>query len=99
MIAGPHTRQSYAGTVQAPELPPLEWVNTDRPLRMADLRGKVVVLDFWTYGCINCMHVIPDLKRLEATAEDVISTMHAHPTMHEGLHEAALGVENRMIHA
>jgi dihydrolipoamide dehydrogenase len=38
-------------------------------------------------------------KRLEATAEDIISTMHAHPTMHEGMHEAALGTEGRMIHA
>ncbi|MCP3906380.1 MAG: dihydrolipoyl dehydrogenase [Planctomycetes bacterium] len=37
-------------------------------------------------------------KRLEATAEDIISTMHAHPTMHEALHDAALGTEGRMIH-
>lgn len=52
--------------VSAPEFPAgLEWLNTDRPLRLADLRGKVVLLDFWTYCCINCMHVIPDLKRLE----------------------------------
>jgi len=35
-------------------------------LSLADLRGKFVLLDFWTYGCINCMHIIPDLKRLEA---------------------------------
>ncbi len=42
--------QSYAGTTNAPEFPPgLEWVNTDRPLTMAQLRGKLVVLDFWTY--------------------------------------------------
>jgi thiol-disulfide isomerase/thioredoxin len=32
---------------------------------MAQLRGKVVILDFWTYGCINCMHVLRDLKTLE----------------------------------
>jgi dihydrolipoamide dehydrogenase len=38
-------------------------------------------------------------KRLEATAEDIISTMHAHPTMHEGIHEAALATEGRVIHA
>ena len=37
-------------------------------------------------------------KRLEATVEDIISTMHAHPTMHEAIHEAALGAEGRMIH-
>ncbi len=42
--------QSYAGTTNAPEFPTgLEWINTDRPLTMAQLRGKLVVLDFWTY--------------------------------------------------
>ena len=41
------------------------WLNTDKPLTIAALKGKVVLLDFWTYGCINCIHIIPDLKRLE----------------------------------
>ena len=41
------------------------WLNIDRPPTMADLKGRMVLLDFWTYCCINCMHVIPDLKRLE----------------------------------
>lgn len=41
------------------------WLNTDKPLTLAALKGKVVLLDFWTYGCINCIHIIPDLKRLE----------------------------------
>ena len=42
--------QSYAGKVNAPEFPPgLEWINTDRPVTMQELRGKLVVLDFWTY--------------------------------------------------
>ncbi len=40
----------FAGTVRAPEFPPgLEWVNSSAPLRLADLRGRLVVLDFWTY--------------------------------------------------
>jgi DNA-binding beta-propeller fold protein YncE len=53
--------------VNAPEFPEgLDWLNTDRPLKLSELRGKVVLLDFWTYCCINCMHIIPDLKRLEA---------------------------------
>lgn len=52
--------------VRAPEFPEgMEWLNTDRPLRLADLRGKVVLLDFWTYCCINCMHILPDLAYLE----------------------------------
>ena len=53
--------------IRAPELTGGSgWLNTDRPLSLAALKGKVVLLDFWTYGCINCMHIIPDLKRLEA---------------------------------
>ena len=41
---------SFAGKLAAPEFPHgLEWVNTDRPLTMQDLKGKIVVLDFWTY--------------------------------------------------
>ena len=54
------------GRVRAPELVGHRgWLNTDGPLTLAALRGKVVLLDFWTYGCINCVHIIPDLKRLE----------------------------------
>ena len=41
------------------------WVNTQRPLTAADFKGRLVLLDFWTYGCINCMQVIPDLDYLE----------------------------------
>ncbi|MDT4968522.1 MAG: hypothetical protein QOJ64_3259 [Acidobacteriota bacterium] len=55
------------GRVRAPELTGGRgWLNTDKPLSLAALKGKVVLLDFWTYGCVNCMHIIPDLKRLEA---------------------------------
>src|SRR5205085_6811547 len=40
------------------------WINS-KPLHLPDLRGKIVVLDFWTYCCINCHHVLPDLAKLE----------------------------------
>ncbi len=41
---------SFAGKTNAPEFPKdLEWVNTDHPLTMQELSGKIVVLDFWTY--------------------------------------------------
>jgi thiol-disulfide isomerase/thioredoxin len=53
--------------IHAPELEGgVAWLNTDTPLSLMKLRGKIVLLDFWTYCCINCMHVIPDLKKLEA---------------------------------
>jgi len=53
--------------IRAPELDAgLGWLNTDRPLRIqGELCGQVVVLDFWTYCCINCMHILPDLAYLE----------------------------------
>ena len=53
--------------VAAPEIaiPGLEWFNVEAPLALSSLRGKLVVLDFWTFCCINCMHVLPILKRIE----------------------------------
>ncbi len=56
----------FPGRVRAPELNDgLGWLNTDHPLSLAELRGHIVLLDFWTYCCINCMHILPDLKTLE----------------------------------
>ncbi len=58
--------RTYAAPVNAPDFPPgLDWLNTDRPLSLKDLRGKVVLLDFWTSCCINCQHAIPQLRKLE----------------------------------
>ena len=55
----------FAGTVRAPEFPAdLAWVGGER-MRLADLRGKLVVLDYWTSCCINCMHIVPLLHDLE----------------------------------
>lgn len=55
-----------------PEFPEgLEWLNTEEPLSIyRDLCGKVVILDFFTYCCINCIHVLPDLHALERTFSD-----------------------------
>ncbi len=79
--------QSYAGTAPAPEFPDgLEWINAESAIRLADLTGKIVLLDFWTYGCINCIHVIPDLKRLEQEypAELVVIGVHSAKFANEG---------------
>jgi thiol-disulfide isomerase/thioredoxin len=46
----------------APELENSVWLNVSHPLRLQDLRGKVVLLDMWTFDCINCQHVIPSLR-------------------------------------
>jgi DNA-binding beta-propeller fold protein YncE len=65
--------------VRAPELSGGEgWLNTEHPLTLAGLRGRVVLLDFWTYCCINCMHVLPDLKRLERKYPDTLVVIGVH---------------------
>src|SRR5512144_1843084 len=54
----------------APELMNETWLNVDAPLRLADLRGKVVIVEMWTFGCINCQHVMPSLKDWYAKYKD-----------------------------
>ena len=52
-------KHSEAGT--APELTPGEWINSE-PIRLKDLRGRVVLIEFWTFGCINCRNTLPFVK-------------------------------------
>jgi thiol-disulfide isomerase/thioredoxin len=54
----------------APEFTNAVWLNTDGPLTLADLRGKVVAVDMWTFGCINCQHVIPSLREWDEKYRD-----------------------------
>jgi thiol-disulfide isomerase/thioredoxin len=58
----PLTSASLQDLGLAPELTNSTWLNVDSPLRLADLRGKVVALEMWTFGCINCQNVMPSLK-------------------------------------
>lgn len=52
--------------VRAPELIGRRWMNSGgKELSLADLRGKVILLDFWTFCCINCLHVLDELRPLE----------------------------------
>lgn len=65
--------------VRAPEFPKDKaWLNTDRPLSLAELKGRVILLDFWTYCCINCMHILPDLKYLERKYKDSLTVIGVH---------------------
>ena len=61
----------------------LDWVNVPAPLNWSDLRGKIVVLDFWTYGCINCIHMIPVLERLEQKYGDALVVIGVHSAKFE----------------
>src|SRR5262249_54843011 len=42
------------------------WLNTSRSLTVSDLKERILLVDFWTFCCINCMHIIPDLQKLES---------------------------------
>ena len=78
--------RGYRGNVRAPEFPNgLPWVNTPSPLSLERLRGRLVLLDFWTYGCINCLHILPDLHRLELefANEMVVIGVHSAKFDHE----------------
>ncbi len=65
--------------VRAPELRGRQWLNTGgRALTLADLRGKIVLLDFWTFACINCLHVLDELRPVEEKYGDVLVTIGVH---------------------
>ena len=84
--------ESLLGTQPAPEFPTgLDWINTGgKPVTVKELRGKVVLLDFWTYGCINCFHIIPDLRRLEEKYPDNLVVI--------GVHSAKFKTEGKTSH-
>lgn len=63
------------------------WLNTGgRQLDLEALRGKIVLLDFWTFCCINCLHVLDELRPLEEEYRDVLVTVGVHSPKFE--HEA-----------
>src|SRR4051794_10808379 len=76
--------------VRAPELRGRAWLNTGgRDLTLADLRGKIALLDFWTFCCINCLHVLDELRPLEERYGDVLVTIGVHSPKFEHEKDAA----------
>lgn len=62
--------------IRAPDFPAdLVWLRPSAGLRLVDLRGRFVLLDFWTFCCINCLHVLPELTRLEERYGDVLTVV------------------------
>jgi thiol-disulfide isomerase/thioredoxin len=88
--------------VRASELVGRGWLNTGgKSLDLESLRGKIVLLDFWTFCCINCLHVLDELRPLEEQYSDVLVTVGVHSPKFE--HEAdpvalAAAVERYEIH-
>ncbi len=74
----------FEGDLVAPEFPAgLDWINVDNPLTMQGLLGKIVIFDFWTYGCINCLHVIPVLEQVEKKFADEVVVIGVHSAKFE----------------
>lgn len=74
------------------------WLNTGgQPLDLGALRGKVVVLDFWTFCCVNCLHVLDELRALEAEFHDelVVIGVHSPKFVHEADHDAVAAAIER----
>ena len=82
---------SRRGRVRAPELTGRGgWINVKRDLSLEALKGKVVLLDFWTFCCINCLHVLDELRPLEEHFGDdlVVIGVHSPKFEHERDHKA-----------
>ena len=58
---GRSTEYKSSESATAPELVSGEWINSE-PLKLKDLRGRVVLIEFWTFGCINCRNTLPFVK-------------------------------------
>jgi thiol-disulfide isomerase/thioredoxin len=84
--------------VRAPELHGAGgWLNVPAPLSLAALRGKVVLLDFWTFCCANCLHVLDELRGLEREFADVLVVVGVHSPKfaHEADHDAVVAAVER----
>ncbi|MFL5242387.1 MAG: thioredoxin-like domain-containing protein [Gemmataceae bacterium] len=82
--------QQDPDAVAAPELEGgVGWLNTAGPIHLKDLRGKIVILDFWTLCCINCIHTLPDLAKLEKKYANQIVVIGVHTAKFENEKDSA----------
>ncbi len=88
---------SHRPRVRAPELRGRGWLNTDGPLSLTDLRGRFVLLDFWTFCCVNCLHVLDELRPLEQKydGELVVIGVHSPKFVHEADPDALAAAVDR----
>ncbi len=74
----------FARRIDIPDFPAgMQWLNTSKPLTKEDLKGKFVILDFWTYCCINCIHILPELKKLEKAYPNELVVIGVHSAKFE----------------
>ncbi len=87
-----------AGWVRAPRLRGRSWVNAGgAQLSLEQFRGRFVLLDFWTFACVNCLHVIEELRPLEARFADILVPLGVHSPKfeHEGDAQAVIDAVER----
>ncbi|WP_030827959.1 NHL domain-containing thioredoxin family protein [Streptomyces hygroscopicus] len=93
---------SKRARVRAPELQGRAWINTGgKDLSLADFKGRTLILDFWTFCCVNCLHVLDELRELEEKHRDtvVIIGVHSPKFVHEAEHQAVVdAVERYEVH-
>jgi thiol-disulfide isomerase/thioredoxin len=96
------TTQTRQARVRAPELAGRGgWLNTGGPLSLQDFRGSFLLLDFWTYCCVNCLHVLDEMRPLEERFADVLTVVGVHSPKfaHEAVHQNVVAaVERYEVH-
>jgi thiol-disulfide isomerase/thioredoxin len=85
---------AVAPRIHAPELAPGEWLNTPRPVRLADWRGRAVLVDFWDFTCLNCLRTLPYLTAWHRAYQNL-------PVSFLGIHspEFAFARDRRQVEA
>ena len=77
------SKNPFTRRLDVPDFPKgMSWINS-RPLSKRDLKGKFVILDFWTYCCINCIHILPELKKLEKAYPNELVVIGVHSAKFE----------------
>ena len=86
----PATLTAKDNAPTAPELAPGEWINSE-PLTIIGLRGRVVLVDFWTFGCYNCRNTLPSIKDWDARYREKGLTI-------VGVHSPEFAEEKKLEH-
>jgi DNA-binding beta-propeller fold protein YncE/thiol-disulfide isomerase/thioredoxin len=70
---------SFRGEVRAPDFPAgLDWINSDHPLHISELKRRIVILHFWTFCCVNCLHCLAQLREIEEAFPETVSVISVH---------------------
>jgi DNA-binding beta-propeller fold protein YncE/cytochrome oxidase Cu insertion factor (SCO1/SenC/PrrC family) len=82
---GDELKSPFPQKVKAPSFEGADgWLNSAGPIELSKLKGKIVLLDFWTYCCINCMHILPDLAKLEKEFANELVVVGVHSAKFDG---------------